>query len=149
MISKTLTLGLLTLTCSFAAPEAATKPQTLHLPPIAPGPFKPDWESLTHYETPEWFRDAKFGIWAHWGPQCQPEHGDWYARGMYEQGSVHYKTHVAEYGHPSKVGFKDVIHAWKAERFDPDTLVKFYKDNGAKIFMALANHHDNFDLYNS
>ena len=149
MISKTLTLGLLTLSCSLAAAEAATKPQPLHLPPIANGPFKPDWNSLTNYQTPEWFRDAKFGIWAHWGPQCEPEHGDWYARGMYEQGGVHYKTHLAEYGHPSKEGFKDVIHVWKAEHFDPDTLVKFYKENGAKIFMALANHHDNFDLYNS
>ncbi len=150
MIPKKLTLGLLTLSCSFAAPEAAAEPQPLQLPPIAEGPFKPDWDSLTAYQTaPDWYRDAKFGIWAHWGPQCQPEHGDWYARGMYEQGGVHYNTHVAEYGHPSKVGFKDVIHAWKAERFDPDTLVKFYKENGAKIFMALANHHDNFDLYNS
>ena len=123
---------------------------TLNLPPIAEGPYKPEWASLAKYETaPEWFRDAKFGIWAHWGPQCQPEHGDWYARGMYEEGSWQYKAHVAEYGHPSKVGFKDVIHAWKAERFDPDSLVKFYKDNGAKMFMALANHHDNLDLYDS
>ncbi|MEO7932628.1 MAG: alpha-L-fucosidase [Chthoniobacterales bacterium] len=149
MISKNLALGLLTLSCAFAAPEPATKPQPLQLPPITDGPFKPSWESLANYQTPEWFRDAKFGIWAHWGPQCEPEHGDWYARGMYEQGGVHYNTHLAEYGHPSKEGFKDVIHAWKAEHFDPDTLVKFYKENGAKIFMALANHHDNFDLYNS
>ena len=55
--------------------------------PTAKGKFEPTWESLQQYETPEWFRDAKFGIWAHWGPQCQPEQGDWYARGMYEFGS--------------------------------------------------------------
>ena len=99
--------------------------------------------------TPDWFRDAKFGIWAHWGPQCEPEHGDWYARSMYEEGSDDYKSHIEEYGHPSTNGFKDVIHEWKAEHFDPDHLLRFYKDNGAKIFMALANHHDNFDNFNS
>jgi alpha-L-fucosidase len=141
-------LSLLALTCSFATVVAQTN--ALKLPPIAEGPFKPEWNSLTNYQAaPEWYRDAKFGIWAHWGPQCQPEHGDWYARGMYEEDSWQYKLHVKEYGHPSTNGFKDVIRVWKAERFDPDKLVKFYKDNGAKIFMALANHHDNFDLYNS
>jgi alpha-L-fucosidase len=136
------------LGCSLVTALAQTN--SLQLPPIAAGPFKPEWNSLTNYQVaPEWFRDAKFGIWAHWGPQCQPEHGDWYARGMYEEGSGNYKSHLVEYGHPSTNGFKDVIHVWKAEHFDPDTLLKFYKDNGAKIFMALANHHDNFDNFNS
>ncbi len=116
---------------------------------IADGPFKPDWNSLTNYQCPEWFRDAKFGFWAHWGCQCQPEHGDWYARSMYIPGHADYKSHLAEYGHPSKVGFKDVIHQWKAANFDPDKLLAFYKKNGAKYFMALANHHDNFDNFNS
>ena len=128
---------------------AAAQSESLKLPPIADGPFKPDWNSLANYQTPEWFRDAKFGIWAHWGPQCEPEDGDWYARNMYVQGSGQYKSHLAKYGHPSTHGFKDIIHEWKAERFDPDSLVKFYKENGAKYFMALANHHDNFDLYDS
>jgi alpha-L-fucosidase len=140
-------LTTLALGCSLVI--ALSQTNSLHLPPIAGGPFKPDWNSLTNYQTPEWYRDAKFGIWAHWGPQCQPEHGDWYARSMYEEGSGDYKSHLAEYGHPSTNGFKDVIHAWKAEHFDPDKLLKFYKDNGAKIFMALANHHDNFDNFNS
>jgi alpha-L-fucosidase len=142
---KHLTVSVLAI--SLAA--AAAQTNSLQLPPIAAGPFQPDWNSLTNYQTPEWYRDAKFGIWAHWGPQCQPEHGDWYARSMYQQGSDDYKSHLQEYGHPSTNGFKDVIHVWKAEHFDPDTLLKFYKDNGAKIFMALANHHDNFDLFNS
>ncbi len=128
---------------------AQTNPPSLALPPIASGPFTPDWSSLTNYQTPDWFRDAKFGIWAHWGPQCEPEHGDWYGREMYLEGSRDYQSHVAEYGHPSTNGFKDVIHEWKAENFDPDKLLKFYKDNGAKYFMALANHHDNFDNFNS
>src|SRR5208337_4703234 len=113
------------------------------------GPFKADWNSLTNYSTPDWFRDAKFGIWAHWGPQCQPEHGDWYARSMYIEGSADYKSHLVEYGHPSTNGFKDVIHQWQAANFDPDKLLAFYKANGAKYFMALANHHDNFDNFNS
>src|SRR5512137_972492 len=79
---------------------AGAQTTPLQLPPIADGPFKPEWNSLTNYQTPEWFRDAKFGIWAHWGSQCQPEHGDWYARSMYETGSPNYKSHIVEYGHP-------------------------------------------------
>ena len=116
---------------------------------IAKGPFKPTWDSLTGYKTPDWFRDAKFGIWAHWGPQCQPERGDWYARKMYIEGSEQYKFHVEKYGHPSKFGFKDVINEWKAENWNPNELVALYKKAGAQYFFALANHHDNFDLYNS
>lgn len=117
--------------------------------PIASGPFKPTWESLQTYQTPGWFRDAKFGMWAHWGPQCQPEAGDWYARGMYQEGSEQYKIHLQKYGHPSKFGFKDVINVWKADKWDPEELVSLYKSAGAQYFMALANHHDNFDLYDS
>jgi alpha-L-fucosidase len=122
----------------------------LKLPPVAEGPFKPTWESLSsQYQTPDWFRDAKFGIWAHWGPQCEPEHGDWYARRMYLEGEPDYKSHIAEYGHPTTNGFKDVIHEWKAANFNPGQLLAFYKANGARYFMALANHHDNFDNFNS
>lgn len=117
--------------------------------PIAAGPFAPTWESLRGYRMPDWFRDAKFGIWAHWGPQCEPAAGDWYARGMYQEGSGQYKSHLARYGHPSQAGFKDIIHAWKADKWDPERLVALYKRAGAKYFFALANHHDNFDLYDS
>jgi len=117
--------------------------------PVAEGPFKPEWESLKNYKTPEWFRNAKFGIWAHWGPQCQPESGDWYARGMYEEGSGHYKSHLDHYGHPSKEGFKDIINRWHAENWDPEKLLQLYKRAGAQYFFALANHHDNFDNYDS
>jgi alpha-L-fucosidase len=116
---------------------------------VAAGKFKPNWESLSQYKVPDWFRNAKFGIWAHWGPQCQPEQGDWYARGMYEQGSDYYKWHVEHYGHPSKVGFKDVIQDWKAQNWDPEKLVKLYKRAGAQYFFAMANHHDNLDLWDS
>ena len=144
---KQIKFAALLLSASLATAFAQTN--SLNLPPIAAGPFKADWNSLTNYVTPEWFRDAKFGIWAHWGPQCEPEHGDWYARSMYEQGSSDYKSHLAEYGHPSTNGFKDVIHEWKAANFNLDKLLKFYKENGAKYFMALANHHDNFDNFDS
>ena len=118
-------------------------------PAVGAGPFKPNWNSLSAYQTPEWYRNAKFGIWSHWGPQCEPEYGDWYARGMYMEGSRQYKYHLEKYGHPSKFGFKEVINEWKAEQWNPDELLALYKKAGAKYFMALANHHDNFDLYKS
>jgi alpha-L-fucosidase len=117
--------------------------------PMQPGKFQPTWDSLKQYECPDWFRDAKFGIWAHWGPQCQPEQGDWYARAMYETGSQQNKWHVAHYGDPSKFGFKDVIHEWQAEHWNPGRLMALYKRAGAQYFFALANHHDNFDTYDS
>ena len=116
---------------------------------IPDGPFQPSWNSLKQYKVPDWFRDAKFGIWAHWGPQCQPEHGDWYARSMYMEGSDDYQFHLKKYGHPSVFGFKDVINQWKAEKWNPDQLLELYKRAGAKYFVALANHHDNFDTYDS
>src|ERR1022692_4114158 len=84
------------------------------------GPFKANRESLKAYRVPEWFRDAKFGIWAHWGPQSAPEYGDWYARNMYIEGNRQYEYHVKTYGHPSKFGFKDVIPTWRADKFDPE-----------------------------
>jgi alpha-L-fucosidase len=117
--------------------------------PMATGRFKPTWESLTQYEVPDWYRDAKFGIWAHWGAQCQPEHGDWYARDMYDEGSDTYKFHRQTYGPQSTMGFKDVIHAWKADNWNPDQLLALYKKAGAQYFLAMANHHDNFDNYDS
>lgn len=117
--------------------------------PVAPGKFKPTWDSLKQYECPQWFRDAKFGIWAHWGPQCQPEDGDWYARWMYLSGSGPYRYHTNHYGSPLEFGFKDVIHEWKAQNWDPDKLVALYKRAGAQYFFAMANHHDNFDNWDS
>lgn len=123
-----------------------TKPALL---PMEQGPYQPTWESLAQYEVPEWFRDAKFGIWAHWGPQCEPEAGDWYARHMYYPGHWQYEFHVKKYGDPAKFGFKDVIHEWRAEKWDPEYLIKLYKDVGARYFVTLANHHDNFDLWDS
>ncbi|MEN6608700.1 MAG: alpha-L-fucosidase [Bryobacteraceae bacterium] len=113
------------------------------------GPFQPTFESLTAYRCPEWFRDAKFGIWAHWGPQSVPMFGDWYARKMYEEGGKAYEHHLKTYGHPSKFGYKDIIPRWKAEKFDPDRLIAHYKAAGARYFVSMGVHHDNFDLWNS
>src|SRR5438477_5758357 len=94
------------------------------------GPFQPTWESLQQYRCPDWFRDAKFGIWAHWTAQCVPEQGDWYARQMYQQGNPDYNFQCAHYGHPSKVGFKDIDHRWQAENWDPEALMQLYKAAG-------------------
>jgi alpha-L-fucosidase len=116
---------------------------------VMPGPFQPTLESLSAYQVPDWYRDAKFGIWAHWGPQCQPEMGDWYAQKMYQFDSADYQFQVQHYGHPSKAGFKEVINSWKADRWDPEYLIGLYKKAGARFFTALANHHDNFDNFDS
>ncbi len=116
---------------------------------VPEGPFQPDWESLKSYQCPNWYRNAKLGIWAHWSPQCVPEDGDWYARNMYIQGTPQYEFHVKTYGHPSEFGYKDVCHLWKAERWNPEALIKLYKSAGAAYFVALATHHDNFDCWNS
>src|SRR5476651_2073218 len=113
-------------------------------------PFKPSWDSLiAGYQAPDWFRDAKFGIWAHWSAQCVPEAGDWYARNMYIQGHRQYQHHLANYGHPADTGFMEMNNRWKAENWNPGALLDLYKKAGARYFMSLANHHDNFDNYNS
>jgi alpha-L-fucosidase len=129
--------------------------------PICEGKFKPTDESLKQYKYPEWFRDAKFGIWAHWGPQSVPRHGTQYGwrmyqsdyydceKGEYKSASAAYSFHVKNYGHPSEFGFKDIIPLWKAERWNPEELMKLYKRAGAKYFVGLAVHHDNFFLWDS
>ena len=111
--------------------------------------FDASWDSLKKFRCPDWFRDAKFGIWAHWGPQCVPEQGDWYARNMYIEGQPQYEHHLKTYGHPSKQGYKDIVPLWNAAKFDPERLLDRYQKAGAKYFVALAVHHDNFDCWNS
>jgi alpha-L-fucosidase len=111
--------------------------------------FTSEMDSLTKYQAPEWFRDAKLGIWACWGPESVPEMGDWYARNMYVQGHEQYEDHLKRYGHPSKMGYKDIVPLWKGENWDPDRLMRLYKKAGAKYFCAIAQHHDNIDCWNS
>jgi alpha-L-fucosidase len=116
---------------------------------IAPGPFQPTEPSLKQYRYPDWFRDAKLGIWAVWGPESVPQQGDWYAHRLYDPKDAAYKYHVEHYGHPSTFGFKDIIPLWKAENWNPDRLMGLYKRAGAKYFCMIAEHHDNFDCWNS
>lgn len=116
----------------------------------APKRFEATWQSLAaNYQAPDWFRDVKFGIWAHWGPQGVGQAGDWYARKMYIQGDPYYDRHLKDYGHPSKTGYIDMIGKWTAEKWQPDQLLDLYQKAGAKYFMALAGHHDNFDTFAS
>jgi alpha-L-fucosidase len=118
-------------------------------PIVAAVHFKPTNESLEQYKCPEWFRDAKLGIWAVWGPESVPQQGDWYARRMYEQGSPDGLDHLQRWGHPSTNGFKDIIPLWKAEKWEPAKLMALYKQAGAKYFCMIAMHHDNFDCWKS
>ena len=111
--------------------------------------FTSDPTSLQSRVVPDWFRDGKFGIWSHWGPQSVPRQGDWYARRMYIEGEKQYRHHLETYGHPSQVGYKDIIPLWKAEKFDPHALMEMYVNAGAKYFVSMGVHHDNFDLWNS
>ena len=113
------------------------------------GPYQATWDSLLQYDAPEWYRDAKFGIWAHWSPQCVPEDGDWYARNMYIQDQGQYEYHLRHYGPPSQFGYKDLCAQWTLLNWDPEALIERYKNAGARLFIALANHHDGFDTWGS
>lgn len=116
--------------------------------PFEEGRFTADWNSLNEWECPEWFKDAKFGLWAHWGPQCQAESGDWYARFMYYSDNP-YDEHRGVHFNPSEYGLKEFCRDWVAAKWNPAAIMKKYADVGCKYFMALGNHHDNFDLWNS
>src|SRR5438067_147138 len=114
------------------------------------GPFRLDWESLQKYEAPEWYRDAKFGIFIHWGVYSVPAFGnEWYPRLMYIDGSAEYKHHIATYGTQDKFGYKDFIPMFKADNFDPAAWAELFKKAGAKYVVPVAEHHDGFAMYDS
>ena len=119
--------------------------------PIASAPFKPTWDSIEqHYPgTPAWLREAKFGIWVHFGPQSAGQSGDWYARNLYKPGHVAYQNHITNYGHPSEIGYKEVLRDWNPTKLDPAALAKIYRDAGARFLIVQGVHHDNFDLWAS
>ena len=119
--------------------------------PIAEGPFQPNWESIekNYPGTPQWLRDAKVGFWVHFGPQAAGKSGDWYARNLYKEGHNAYQNHVRNYGHPSEVGYKDVLHTWNPTKLDPEALTTLYQKAGARFLMIQGVHHDNYDLWNS
>lgn len=118
--------------------------------PVHEGPYPSSWKGLSHiYSVPAWWREAKFGAWSHWDPQSMPEQGDWYARGMYIEGSSQYQYHVDNFGHPSEYGYKDICHNWVIDKWKPVELMDLYVEMGARYFMAMGVHHDNFDCYDS
>jgi alpha-L-fucosidase len=146
--NKTNRAGLIFLVLGGSLGAVIAQTNSLRLP-IARGPFVGTMDSLTNYCYPNWFRDAKFGIWAHWGPQAVPMEGDWYARKMYQQNQSDYTNHLERWGHPSTNGWKDIIPLWKAEKWDPEKLIELYKKAGARYFVSMGSHHDNFFLWNS
>ncbi len=114
------------------------------------GPFRPDWESLQKYDVPEWYKDAKFGIFLHWGVYSVPAFGnEWYPRNMYRPESDEYKHHVATYGPVDKFGYKDFVPMFKAEHYDPEAWARLFKEAGAKYVVPVAEHHDGFAMYDS
>jgi alpha-L-fucosidase len=142
-------------------PDAAKEPFLIP-DKIADGPFSADWKSFTPDKLkhePDWWREAKIGVWFHWGPQSMGRNGDWYARFLYQQppqgrqGRANnrwmYDQHLKLFGHPSEFGYMDVLNAWKAPKFDAKKLMKLYAESGAKYILVQGAHHDNFDLWNS
>ena len=119
--------------------------------PITDGPYKASWASIeqNYPGTPQWLRDAKFGIWVHFGPQAAGESGDWYARNLYKEDHKAYRNHLKRYGHPSEVGYKEVLRDWNPTKLDPEYLTQLYQKAGARFLMIQGVHHDNYDLWNS
>jgi len=114
------------------------------------GPYRPDWESLRSYSVPDWYRDAKFGIFIHWGVYSVPAFGsEWYPRLMYMPGSPEYQHHIATYGAQDKFGYKDFVPRFRAEKFDPEAWAQLFKEAGAKYVVPVFEHHDGFAMYNS
>jgi alpha-L-fucosidase len=114
------------------------------------GPFRADWDSLAGYRVPDWFRDAKFGIFMHWGVYSVPAFGnEWYSRNMYVEGSAAFKHHIATYGPQSKFGYKDFIPMFRAEHFDANAWLDLFAQAGARYVVPVAEHCDGFAMYDS
>lgn len=117
---------------------------------IAKGPFTDSWESLTDFRTPDWFKDAKFGIFIHWGLFSVPAfNNEWYSRNMYRQGEPEFEHHIKTYGPHKEFGYKDFIPLFKAEKFDADFWAETFANAGAKYVVPVAEHHDGFQMYES
>ena len=113
--------------------------------------YQPTWESLSNYQCPEWFRDAKFGIFIHWGVYSVPGYGsEWYPRQMYDMNDTNvFHHHVKTYGTQDKFGYKDFIPMFKAEKFNADQWAEIFRKSGAKYIVPVAEHHDGFAMYNT
>ncbi|WP_163538202.1 alpha-L-fucosidase [Gracilibacillus sp. YIM 98692] len=117
---------------------------------IKKGPFEDSWESLSQFKLPDWYRNAKFGIFIHWGVYSVPAFGsEWYSRNMYVQGSKEYEHHLKTYGEHKEFGYKDFIPLFKAEKFDADEWAELFEEAGARYVMPVAEHHDGFQMYKS
>ena len=113
-----------------------------------PSSFEPTWESLKNYTVPTWYKDAKFGIFIHWGAYSVPAFkNEWYPRNMYRQGTPEFEHHVKTYGPHTQFGYKDFIPQFTAEKFDADEWVDLFKAAGAKFVVPVAEHHDGFAMY--
>ena len=136
---------------SVSMDNSKSAPETKLDLPIEPGPFEPTWESIekNYPGTPDWLREAKFGIWVHFGPQASGASGDWFARKLYSEGSLAYKNHLKADGHPSEHGYMEVLRDWNPNKLDPAKLVSIYKAAGARFLFIQGVHHDNYDLWNS
>ena len=114
------------------------------------GPYRADWQSLQNYQVPDWYKDAKFGVFIHWGIYSVPAFGnEWYPRNMYRSGSDENKHHLSAYGPLTKFGYKDFIPMFRAEHFDPAAWAHLFKEAGAKYVVPVFEHHDGFAMYDS
>ena len=112
--------------------------------------FEPNWDSLETYETPQWNKDDKFGIFIHWGVYAVPAAGsEWYPRNMYNKNNRLFEHHKKTWGNQSEFGYKDFIGMFKAEKWDPDAWAELFKQSGAKYVVPVAEHHDGFAMYDS
>jgi alpha-L-fucosidase len=117
---------------------------------IPAGPFAPTWDSLrASYSVPGWFRDAKFGIFMHWGLYAVPAHAsEWYEKHLYGNPGIT-QWHTEKFGAPDKFGYKDFIPLFTCDKWDPEAWAKLFKQAGAKIVIPTAEHHDGFALWDS
>jgi alpha-L-fucosidase len=114
--------------------------------------YLPTWRSLRTHPTPQWFKDAKFGIYTHWGVYSVPacgKNGTWYPYNMYREGTPQYDYHVKTYGPPSEFGYKDFIPMLTGEQFDPDAWAELFKNAGARFAGPVGEHHDGFAMWDS
>ncbi len=117
---------------------------------ISQGPYSDNWESLSQFEMPGWFKKAKFGIFIHWGLYSIPAfNNEWYSRNMYIQGTPEYEHHIATYGPHKDFGYKDFIPLFKAEKFNPKEWASLLKEAGARYVFPVAEHHEGFQMYDS
>lgn len=117
---------------------------------IDAGPFTDEWESLQNYAVPQWYRDAKFGIFLHWGVYSVPAFNtEWYSREMYREGTAEFEHHRATYGTQRAFGYKDFIPSFTMRDFDPDAWAQLFREAGAQYVIPVAEHHDGFAMYNT